>query len=160
MNKVKDVSRLSIVAALYVVLTLVFGFMSYGDIQFRIAEILVLLCFFRKDYGISLIIGCAISNLFSPLGMIDVIFGTTATILSVLFVMISKNIFLSTIYPVLFNGVIVGAELYFILELPFIYSAITVMIGEACVLIVGAIIFNRLKRNENFLELIEANQNI
>ena len=160
MNKVKDISRLSIVAALYVVLTLVFGFMSYGDIQFRVAEILILLCFFKKDYGISLIIGCAISNLFSPLGMIDVIFGTLATAVSVLFVMISKNLFVSAIYPVLFNGLIVGAELYFILGLPFIYSSLTVMIGEACVLIVGAIIFNRLKRNENFLEMIEADQNV
>lgn len=158
--KVKDVARLAIVASLYVALTLALGFIAYGDIQFRVAEILVLLCFFRKDYSISLIVGCLIANIFSPMGIVDVVFGTTATVFSVLLVMISKNIFVSAIYPVLFNGVIVGAELYFVLELPFIPSAVSVAIGEACVLLVGSIVFYFLSKNEKFLELIKANQNI
>lgn len=54
----KKVIRISLVAALYVALTLALSWISYGEIQFRIAEILVLLCFFRKDYAISMIIGC------------------------------------------------------------------------------------------------------
>ena len=74
-SKTQKITRLAIIASLYVVLTIVFSFMSYGDIQVRIAEVLVLLCFFRKDYAIGLIIGCILSNLFSPFGIIDVIIG-------------------------------------------------------------------------------------
>lgn len=159
-NGIKRTVRLSVVASLYVVLTLVFSFLSYGDIQFRIAEMLILLCFFRKDYGISIIIGCLISNLFSPMGIADVVFGTFATILSVVCVMNSKRIYLTPIYPTLFNGVIVGAELYLLLDFPLILSIVSVAIGEAVVLIIGCIIFKRLQKNEKFLELIEANQNI
>ena len=63
-NKIKDIVRLAIVAAMYVLFTVVNPF-SYNAIQFRISEILMLLCFFRKDYTIALIIGCFISNFFS-----------------------------------------------------------------------------------------------
>lgn len=161
MNKVnlKRIVRLSVVTSIYVVLTIVFNFLSYGDIQFRIAEILILLCFFRKDYAISLILGCLISNIFSPMGIMDMIFGTVATALSVVCVMFTKRLWLNVIYPTFFNGVIVGIELNVILGLPLIPSIISVAIGEGVVLIIGCIIFSKLRKSTRFLELLEANQN-
>ncbi|MFA5765484.1 MAG: QueT transporter family protein [Bacilli bacterium] len=155
-----QIIRLAIITALYVTLTIVLSFMSYGNIQFRIAEILILLCFFKKDYGIALILGCAIANFFSPLGIIDVIFGTLATAISVLFVMKSKNLMIASLFPVIFNGIIVGLELYYVLSFPLLLSMASVAIGEAVVVMVlGNLIFFKLKKNANFLELIEANQN-
>lgn len=161
MNKVnlKRIVRLSVVTSIYVVLTIVFNFLSYGDIQFRIAEILILLCFFRKDYAISLILGCLISNIFSPMGIMDMIFGTIATTLSVVCVMFTKRLWVNVIYPTFFNGVIVGIELNVILGLPLIPSIISVAIGEGVVLIIGCIIFSKLRKSTRFLELLEANQN-
>ncbi len=161
MNKVnlKRIVRLSVVTSIYVVLTIVFNFLSYGDIQFRIAEILILLCFFRKDYAISLILGCLISNIFSPMGIMDMIFGTVATTLSVVCVMFTKRLWVNVIYPTFFNGVIVGIELNVILGLPLIPSIISVAIGEGVVLIIGCIIFSKLRKSTRFLELLEANQN-
>lgn len=161
MNKVnlKRIVRLSVATSIYVVLTIVFNFLSYGDIQFRIAEILILLCFFRKDYAISLILGCLISNIFSPMGIMDMIFGTVATALSVVCVMFTKRLWLNVIYPTFFNGVIVGIELNVILGLPLIPSIISVAIGEGVVLIIGCIIFSKLRKSTRFLELLEANQN-
>ena len=44
------IMRLSIIAGLYVVLTYALNFISFGEVQFRIAEILMLLCFFNKKY--------------------------------------------------------------------------------------------------------------
>ncbi len=159
-SRIQQIVRLAIITALYVVLTIVFSFMSYGDIQFRIAEILILLCFFKKDYGIALILGCAIANFFSPLGIIDVIFGTIATALSVLCIMKSKKLFIASIFPVIFNGIIIGLELYYILDLPLFLSMASVALGEAVVvMLLGNLIFFKLKKNANFLELIEANQN-
>lgn len=157
---IKKVIRISVIAALYVALTLSLSWLSYGDIQFRVAEILVLLCFFRKDYCISLIIGCAIANCFSPMGIVDVIFGTIATTLSVLFVTKSKHLILTIVYPTIFNAIIVGLELYYMLDLPFFISSVSILVGEALVMIVGYIIFKGLRKNKSFLELIHANQNI
>lgn len=158
-TKIKDLVRLSLISALYVLLTILNPF-SYDAIQFRISEILLFLCFFRKDYSIALILGCFIANLFSPMMVYDIIFGTLATVLTCICIMFSKNIYVSIIYPVLFNSILVGLELYLALNLPFFINALYVAIGEAVVIIIGLIIFIRLRKNNNFLELIHANQNL
>lgn len=158
-NKIKDIVRLAIIAALYAVITVINPF-SYNAIQFRVSEILVLLCFFRKDYSIALILGCLIANLFSSFMLYDIIFGTFATILACICVMYSKNIYLAIIYPILFNSIIVGFELSLVTDVSFALNALYVGIGEAVVMIVGVIIFSRLRKNNSFLEMIKANQNL
>ena len=45
---IRELTTYSMVSAVYVLLTWAFGFLSYGGVQFRIAEALVLLCFFNK----------------------------------------------------------------------------------------------------------------
>lgn len=157
--KVRDIARLAIICALYVGLTYAFSFASYGDIQFRISEILVLLCFYRKDYTISLVLGCFLANLGSPMGMVDVLFGTLATLLSCLCICFLKNLYLCALPPVIFNGVIVGLELHYILDLDFVPSMISVAIGEAAVMVLGVIVFTFLRKNRTFMKMIDANQN-
>lgn len=156
----RKVVRISIVAALYVALTLALAFMSYGGIQFRVAEILVLLCFFRKDYAISMIIGCAIANAFSTLGIIDVGMGTLATTIAVVGVMFSKKLPIAGIFPVIANAIIVAIELKIVFEEPFWFSVLTVGVGEFTVIVIGVIIFMSLRKNKGFLGLIKANQNL
>ena len=158
-TNIKNIVRISIIASMYIVFTIINPF-SYNAIQFRISEILMILCFFRKDYSIGLIIGCFISNLFSEIMIYDIIFGTLATILACICMMFSKNIYVSVIYPIIFNSLIIGFELYLAFNTPFIINAIYVFIGEAVVMIIGLIIFNKLRKNNHFLELIDANQNI
>lgn len=46
-SKIKQIARLSIVCAMYVVLTIVNPF-SYDTVQFRISEILMFLVFFQE----------------------------------------------------------------------------------------------------------------
>ena len=148
--KIKLIVRQAIIASLYVVLTIVNPF-SYGNIQFRIAEVLVLLCFYRKDYMIGLIIGCFIANLFSTMVIYDITLGVFATIISVLAISFSKNIYVSAIFPIIFNGLIVGFELYLAFELPFVISALEVAFGEATVIILGVILFKLLERNSKIM---------
>ena len=81
---VKNMTRLALVAAMYAVLTVVIAPLAFGEIQFRFSEVLVLLCFYRKDYALALIVGCFIANLFSPMGLMDIIFGTLATAAAVI----------------------------------------------------------------------------
>ena len=157
-NKIKDIVRLSIIAAMYVLFTVINPF-SYNAIQFRISEILMILCFFRKDYSIALIIGCLISNFFSGFMLYDIIFGTLATALACLCIIFSKNIYVAIIYPIIFNSLLVGYELSLITDISFTLNAIYVGIGETVVMIIGLIIFIKLRKNSHFLELIKANQN-
>lgn len=160
-NKTKFITKTAIVAALYVALTWAFSWMSYGAIQFRVAEILVLLVFIDKKYFLGLVLGCAISNAFSPLGMVDVIVGTFATIVALLSIMFirkimgdnKKSLIISSLGPVISNAVFVGIELTILFkELPFILNAAYVAFGELVVVtIAGVIIFLRIK---NLLEKI------
>ncbi len=156
----RKVVRLSMVAALYVALTLALSWLSYREIQFRVAEILVLLCFFRKDYAISLILGCLIANFFSPQWAIDVPMGTLATIIAVIGVMFSKNIIVAGIFPVLSNALIIGLELFIWDKTPFWLNFLTVGLGELVVIVAGIVIFLGLRKNLSFMSLIGANQNL
>lgn len=104
--------RLALVAAIYAVMTVLIAPIGYGPIQCRISEILVLLCFYRKDYSVSMILGCFIANLFSPFGLYDIIFGTLATAVAVIPMYYVKNVCIASLLPVLSNGIIVGIELY------------------------------------------------
>lgn len=158
-SKIKDIVRLSIISALYVVLTVMNPF-SYNMIQFRISEILMLLCFFRKDYSYALIVGCFISNLFSEIMLYDIIFGTFATVISCIVINNTKNIYIAGIAPVVFNGLIVGAELSIAFQTPYFLNVFWVSLGELVVMIIGILAFLKLKNNTVFMELIKANRNI
>ena len=147
--------KLAAVAAIYVALTYALGFMSYGNIQFRVAEMLMLLCFYKKDYGISLTVGCFIANLFSPMMLMDMVFGTLATVLAILLIFISPNIYVASLAPVVTNALIVGAELTISFNTPYWLNALEVAAGEfVCVTVVGVIVFKVLEKNGAFMKLI------
>ena len=81
---VRDLTHIAIVAALYVVLTIVppFNLISYGPYQFRIAEMFNLLGFYNRKYIIAVTLGCVIANFFS-FNMIDVVVGSLSTLVFV-----------------------------------------------------------------------------
>ena len=155
--KTETIVKVAVVAALYVVLTISIAPIAYRDIQFRISEILVLLCFYRRDYIYSLIIGCFIANFFSPIPM-DIFFGTLHTAISVFLISRIKNLFIASLIPTLLMPII-AFELYLFLELPFWISLLTTMISEFIVLsIIGYSIFKILEKNSGFMELIGAEE--
>lgn len=158
---VKNLARLAIVAAMYVVLTLAVAPLSFGAVQFRFSEVLVLLCFYRKDYAPALILGCFIANLFSPFGLYDIIFGTLATAVAVIPMYYMKNIFLAAALPVVSNGIIVGIELFLCGE-PLWFSMATVALGELVVVgVLGVVIFKLIfEKNPAMLRLIGSKRKV
>jgi len=78
-NTVKTLTIQALIAAIYVVLTVVVAPFAYGTIQFRISESLAQLVVFSKKYWFPITLGVAIANIFSPLGIVDVFFGTLGT---------------------------------------------------------------------------------
>lgn len=72
-------TQASIIAALYLALTLPFQPISFSAIQFRISEILCVLPFFTGAAVPGLTVGCLLANFLCGAPMPDVIFGTLAT---------------------------------------------------------------------------------
>ena len=157
--KIRDVTQLAIIAALYVALTVAPGLsaLAYGPVQFRVSEILMLLPFFNHKYSWSLIVGCFIANLFS-VSAIDLVVGTAATALACYLITRIpkdiKNLWLASVICAVVNGFIVGAELYYVLKIPFWFNVGSVALGEFVVVAVGTVAFYLLMKNRNFSKLI------
>ena len=142
---VQRLVRCAVIAAVYVVLCLVLAPFSYGAIQVRVAEALCLLPVFGAEYIIGVTLGCFLANLFGST-IIDVIFGTLATLLACLVTYRLRNLRIkglaipASLPPVLFNAVIVGIEItvfftdYSAMSAPLwllcLTNGITVGIGE------------------------------
>lgn len=151
--KIRTLTKTAVVAALYAALTIALP-LQYGAVQFRLAEILTLLCFYDKKYRPALIIGCFIANLFSPLGPVDWVVGTAATAISVIPMARVKNICVAAAFPVIVNGVIIGIELTEIFGgLPLLNMG-TVALGEAAVMAVGAVLFGLFLEKRGFFKRI------
>lgn len=150
--------RLALVTALYAALTLALPGLSFGLIQLRFSEILVLLCFYRRDYSIALILGCFIANCFSPMALMDMVFGTLATALAVIPMFSLKNIWLASLLPVFSNAVIIGTELYIAFGQPLWLGMLTVGAGELIVItLIGCPLFRFvLQKNTRFMQVIGA----
>ena len=159
-EQIRALARNAFIAAVYFVLTIVLGSLGYLNIQVRISEALIFLCFFRKDYTIGITLGCLIANLFSPVGTMDVIFGTLATLISCLLVSFSKQMAIAAIFPVAVNAFIIGAELYFVMEYPFWMSVLEVAIGELIAIAIGCVFFFFMGKRKKMQLAMGANQNL
>lgn len=129
-----------VIAAFYVALTVAFAAISFGPIQFRISEALVILPVFTPAAIPGVTLGCFLSNLLAGAPVMDVVFGTAATLLGAIGTrMLREKKLLSWIPPVISNGLIIPWVLKFAYHaedlVPFMM--LTVAIGE--VLAVGVL---------------------
>ena len=74
----------AMIAALYVVLTMPFASFAFGVVQFRFAEALTILPYFTPAAIPGLTIGCLLANLLAGAPLMDVIFGSLATLIGAL----------------------------------------------------------------------------
>lgn len=72
------------VAAVYTVLTMLFAPISFGPVQFRISEALCILPVFTPAAVPGLFLGCLLSNFFCGAAVLDVVFGSIATLIGAL----------------------------------------------------------------------------
>ncbi|MCQ9210129.1 QueT transporter family protein [Granulicatella seriolae] len=160
-NQTKVLIVNAIIAALYVVITTVFAFMSFGSIQFRIAEMLNHLIVFDKKYFYGIVGGVILANTIfmstSGLGWYDLVFGLGHTVSSLLigFVVFrylktdtQKMIALAIIFSVMIF--LVAIELLIVLELPFWLSYAQTFTGEIVVMLVGIPVMQQLNKVINF----------
>jgi uncharacterized membrane protein len=131
----------ALIAALYAVLTTVFHPLSYGYGQVRISEIMTVLPFFTPAAVPGLFIGCIIANIASPLGPVDIAIGSCATLLAAFLSRRMPSKWLVPLPPVICNGLIVGAELHFLIGAPLLLAMLSVAAGEAVACYAGGIPF-------------------
>lgn len=152
---VQNMARIAIIMALYAGITIALTPISYGNVQIRVAECLLLLCFYNPIYGIGITLGCLVANIFSPLGYIDMIFGTLATVIAVLGLRFCKNIWVAAGIGVVANAIIVGIELSIFYQLPFIATALEVGLGEVIAIYgLGFPVLRALKDTPFFKSLV------
>ncbi|ACK42763.1 MULTISPECIES: QueT transporter family protein [Dictyoglomus] len=146
----KKVAKIALYAASYSVLTVILSPISYGPIQVRISEFMTLFPFIDKLAIPGLFIGCAIANLFSPAGWIDVIFGSLFTLIAAYLTRKMPNVYLSPIPPILINAFGVSLYLHLFFKLPYLLNVLYIGVGETiATYIIGLPILLYIFRNEN-----------
>ena len=126
--KTKYLAEAAVIAAIYALLTI-----SYGAVQVRISEALTVLPFFTPAAVPGLFVGCIAANIMSPYGLADLIFGSAASLIGAIgSYLLRKKPLLVPLAPVISNGIIVGAMLYYVYEvpLPLIVQMLYVALGE------------------------------
>lgn len=159
---VRELTFSAILAAVYAALTLFLPVPQYVGIQLRVAEALTVLPFFFPTATLGLFVGCVIANLFSPF-VLDVVFGSMATLLACLWTGRLNNRWLAPLPPVVCNAAIVGGEIAFAQAgfgpgfwNAFYFNALTVGAGEllACG-VFGSVLLAALYRTDACRSMIE-----
>ena len=83
-KKLVFICQAAVIAALYVVLTYVFSAFASGVIQVRVSEALTILPAFTPAAIPGLVIGCLLSNTLTGCVLLDIIFGSVATLIGAL----------------------------------------------------------------------------
>ena len=131
----------ALIAAVYVALVLLFKPISFGAIQFRIAEALCVLPFFSLSAVPGLALGCLLGNFFSGAAMPDVIFGTFATLLAAILSYKLRTVskWLVCLPPILANAVIVPFVLQYAYGVTDGYFFLFATVGIGEILAVGVL---------------------
>jgi len=129
-----NVRRLTVcaaVAAIYFALTFWLAPISYGPIQVRLSEAMCILPFIAPYTAWGLFVGCLLANICNPAGvlLLDVIFGSLATLLAAWITSRTRSRWLAPMPPVLINGAVVGAVLAYTLS-PQTFWASFVLFGS------------------------------
>lgn len=124
----------ALIAAIYVVLTVVFAPFSFGEVQVRIAEALTILPVFLPAAVPGLFVGCLLGNMLGGAVLPDIIFGSLATLIGAIGTRALRKAhpFLAPIPPIAANTIIVPFVLKYAyaVDLPIPFMMLTVGIGE------------------------------
>jgi uncharacterized membrane protein len=177
-ERTNRITHIATIAALYASLTLIcllfLGSLAWGPIQFRLSEAICVLALFTPDATLGLALGCVVANVANialsgtgMLGMLDVVFGSLATLLGAALSWKWHNRpALAVMGPVISNALIVPAYLPLMLSglgfytipftsialdgsypLMYLFGLISTGIGEAVIMYaLGLPLYYRLAR--------------
>ena len=156
-KKVRFISEGAIIAALYVVLSLLsaaFG-LSSGLIQIRVSEALCILPLLTPSAVPGLFLGCFLANALTGCIIYDIVFGSIATLIGALGTYLvgrkvtSHKLIKGVIPPIVSNMIIIPPVLVYCYEMSgaWWFILLTVGIGEIiCAGVLGSFLYSSLKK--------------
>ena len=156
-SNVQETTKVALIAALYVTVTLVLAVISFGAVQLRLSEMFNYLILFHKRYIVAVTLGVVLANLFSPMWWIDVPVGGLATFIVLIICRMVTKSMKNLVWKLVITGVVftasmftVAAQLMIVLDLPFWPTYGTVAIGEAFSMLIGGITIFLLQKKIDF----------
>ena len=152
----KQLALGAIIAALYVVITVIFAPISFGYMQVRISEALTIMPLFTEAAVPGLFIGCILANLLGGAVPIDIVFGSIATLIgAVLGRALRSNRWLVPIPSIVSNAIIIPLVLRYGygVDIPYLLSAGYIAVGEflGC-FVLGEILASALMKYKDHLK--------
>ncbi len=156
-TSVSELTKIALVAALYVAVTVVLSIISFGAVQLRLSEMFNYLALYNKRYVIAVTLGVVLANFMSPTWVLDVPIGGISTFLVLLICRAStkkiQNMKIRMVLTALIVTVsmfTVAAQLTIMIDLPFWPTYLSVAIGELVSMTVGGVTIYLLNKKMNF----------
>lgn len=149
--KVLFMAQAAMIAAIYVVLTIVFAPFSFKEIQVRVSEALTILPVFTPAAIPGLFIGCLLSNILGGCIVPDIIFGSIATLIGAAgtYLLRRQNLYVALLPPIVSNMVLVPFVLRFGYQVPLPIPVLMLTVGLGEIIscgILGRILHNILAK--------------
>lgn len=145
-TSVRELTKVALVAALYVAVTVVLSVISFGAVQLRLSEMFNYLALYNKRYIVAVTLGVILANFMSPTWILDVPIGGIATFLVLILCRaVTKNM-KSDSWKMVVTALIfavsmftVAGQLTILYDLPFWATWFTVGVGELLSMTVGGV---------------------
>lgn len=153
-KKVLFLTHAAMIAAIYVILTEMFAPISFSVGQVRIAEALTILPAFTPAAIPGLFIGCLIGNILGGAVLLDIVFGSLATLIGAYFTYLlrKQNKFLAPLPPIISNAIIIPLILRYAYGFPdaILFMVLMVGIGEVISCgVLGMILYSSLAKHRH-----------
>ncbi|WP_440603159.1 QueT transporter family protein [Bacillus sp. GB_SG_008] len=160
--KIKTLVGNGILAALYIVVSMLIQPFGFTNIQFRISEMFNHLVVFNKKYIYGIVLGVFLTNLFfSPMIAYDLVFGVGQSIIALLCTIVSMRFIKGIWARMIFNTVVftvtmflIAIELHLAFDLPFLFTWLTCAIGEFVVMAIGAPVMYFINKRVQFEKFV------
>ena len=144
----------AMIASVYAIATVI-NPLAFGWIQLRVSDVLSVIPFIIPCTAPGLIVGAFVANLFSPLGIIDSIFGVAVG--SIAYYVMPRfvhGLYRRAIGYSIICGTMIGYEMYIVLGIPFFVSAVSIGMSTTIVTVFGVFIARKLIRGASMLPVI------
>ena len=153
------IAQAAMIAAVYVALTMIFAPISFSEVQVRISEALTILPVFTPAAVPGLFIGCLIGNAMGGAVIVDIIFGSLATLIGAIGTRLLRNKpYVAPLPPIIANILIIPFVLRYAyqIELPIPFMMLTVGVGEVISAgVLGIILYVVLNKRKKEIFRIE-----
>ncbi|MDG6933466.1 MAG: QueT transporter family protein [Nitrososphaerota archaeon] len=139
MNRTKYIATASVMAALYLVLVLAFAGISYGQIQFRVANILIgVVPLLGMPAVVGITVGVFASNVISPLGPLDLLSAIPSFVgLALIYKLRNRSVLLGLSIYTLLVSLWVSFLIFRTYEVPWVPTFAYVFVGVFLATVVG-----------------------